>query len=157
MPTPNFGFTYPTSGDHTRTWEYWQSLAEQVDAALQTLVGGAITAIAGVVAGAGWTIVAEGQKIGTKLAYVQISATRTGAVIGPGGATGNISDVTVATLPVGWRPSKLVAIAMSGPDQTAPNTGAITPAGVVLLQSLGNSAVTVTAPNVVTFACCMPL
>jgi hypothetical protein len=27
--------SYPESGDHTRTWEYWQTLAEQVDTLLK--------------------------------------------------------------------------------------------------------------------------
>jgi hypothetical protein len=34
--TPNFGLTYPESGDHTRTWEYWQTTAEQVDTLLKS-------------------------------------------------------------------------------------------------------------------------
>jgi hypothetical protein len=33
--TPNFGLSYPESGDHTRTWEYWQTLATQVDTLLK--------------------------------------------------------------------------------------------------------------------------
>jgi hypothetical protein len=32
MPTtPNFGLTYPDSGDHVRLWEHFQTLAEDVD------------------------------------------------------------------------------------------------------------------------------
>jgi hypothetical protein len=33
--TPNYGWSWPESGDHTRTWEYWQSLATQVDTTLK--------------------------------------------------------------------------------------------------------------------------
>lgn len=29
--TTTYGISYPESGDHTRTWEYWQSLATKVD------------------------------------------------------------------------------------------------------------------------------
>ncbi len=32
--TTNFLLPYPESGDHTRTWEYWQGLAEAVDTLL---------------------------------------------------------------------------------------------------------------------------
>lgn len=32
--TPNYGLTYPESGDHTRTWEYWQAIAVAVDTLL---------------------------------------------------------------------------------------------------------------------------
>lgn len=32
--TTNFALPYPESGDHTRTWEYWQGLAEAVDSLL---------------------------------------------------------------------------------------------------------------------------
>lgn len=32
--TANYGFPYPEPGDHTRTWEYWQALAEAIDAKL---------------------------------------------------------------------------------------------------------------------------
>lgn len=33
-PTPNYQFSYPESFDHTRTWEWWQTLATQVDTLL---------------------------------------------------------------------------------------------------------------------------
>lgn len=29
--TPNFAISYPEPGDHTRTWEYWQTQATQLD------------------------------------------------------------------------------------------------------------------------------
>lgn len=32
--TTNYALPYPESPDHTRTWEYWQGLAEAVDALL---------------------------------------------------------------------------------------------------------------------------
>jgi len=32
--TPIYGFSYPVAADHTRTWEYWQSLATQLEAKL---------------------------------------------------------------------------------------------------------------------------
>lgn len=32
--TTNFALPYPESADHTRTWEYWQGLAEAVDSLL---------------------------------------------------------------------------------------------------------------------------
>lgn len=32
--TTNFALPYPESGDHTRTWEFWQGLAEAVDTLL---------------------------------------------------------------------------------------------------------------------------
>lgn len=32
--TTNYALPYPESGDHTRTWEYWQGLADAVDALL---------------------------------------------------------------------------------------------------------------------------
>ena len=35
MPTTPLGITYPDSTGHTRTWEHWQQLAEDVDG-LQT-------------------------------------------------------------------------------------------------------------------------
>lgn len=34
--TTNYALPYPESGDHTRTWEYWQGLADAVDAVLAT-------------------------------------------------------------------------------------------------------------------------
>lgn len=33
--TPNYGWSYPEPADHTRTWEYWQSLATQIDTTLK--------------------------------------------------------------------------------------------------------------------------
>jgi hypothetical protein len=33
--TTNYALSYPESVDHTRTWEYWQSIATQVDALLK--------------------------------------------------------------------------------------------------------------------------
>lgn len=33
--TPYYGFAYPESGDHTRTWEYWQSQVEAIEAKLK--------------------------------------------------------------------------------------------------------------------------
>lgn len=32
--TTNFALPYPESGEHTRTWEFWQGLAEAVDTLL---------------------------------------------------------------------------------------------------------------------------
>ena len=32
--TTNYALPYPESGDHTRTWEYWQGLADAVDQVL---------------------------------------------------------------------------------------------------------------------------
>lgn len=32
--TTNFALPYPDPGDHTRTWEYWQGLAQAVDTLL---------------------------------------------------------------------------------------------------------------------------
>jgi hypothetical protein len=32
--TPTYALPYPESGDHTRTWEYWQGLADAVDTLL---------------------------------------------------------------------------------------------------------------------------
>lgn len=34
--TANFALPYPESSDHTRTWEYWQGLADAVDTLLKT-------------------------------------------------------------------------------------------------------------------------
>ena len=34
--TTNYALPYPESGDHTRTWEYWQGLAESVDTLLKS-------------------------------------------------------------------------------------------------------------------------
>lgn len=34
MPQTPLGLTYPASGDHTRLWEHFQSLAEGIDALL---------------------------------------------------------------------------------------------------------------------------
>jgi hypothetical protein len=33
--TANYALPYPESGDHTRTWEYWQGLADATDALLK--------------------------------------------------------------------------------------------------------------------------
>lgn len=41
--TPVYQLPYPESGDHTRTWEYWQALAEKVEAALSGKLAEAIT------------------------------------------------------------------------------------------------------------------
>ena len=34
--TTNYALPYPESGDHTRTWEHWQGLADAVDALLKS-------------------------------------------------------------------------------------------------------------------------
>lgn len=34
--TPIYGWPYPESADHTRTWEYWQNLANAIDTSMAT-------------------------------------------------------------------------------------------------------------------------
>lgn len=38
--TPTWGLPYPDSAEHTRTWEFWQALAEAVDTKLTTVKNG---------------------------------------------------------------------------------------------------------------------
>jgi hypothetical protein len=44
--TPVFGLSYPEQGNHSRTWEYWQSLAEQTEALLEAKFGRGLIASA---------------------------------------------------------------------------------------------------------------
>ena len=37
LNTPTWQIPYPESGEHTRTWEFWQAIAQRVDACLTTL------------------------------------------------------------------------------------------------------------------------
>jgi hypothetical protein len=42
LQTPAWQIPYPESPDHTRTWEYWQAIAQRVDACLTQIVNPAI-------------------------------------------------------------------------------------------------------------------
>lgn len=99
--TPNYGWPYPESGDHTRTWEYWQNLATAADASVKTIDtrtadSGNKDAITFTPAAGFGTIGVTGRRFGG-LCVIHWTATRTGAVIAAV-ATGNIADTLVLTI-----------------------------------------------------------
>lgn len=114
MPdTPN-GFTYPGSGSHTRIWEHMQTLAEQIDAALNPAP---VTFAAA--PGAGWSVVlASYVKLGPLVA-LRVTVNRTGATI-TAAASGNISpDTLIASgLPAAIRPALTVPVPVFRTSET---------------------------------------
>lgn len=45
LNTPTWQIPYPESGDHTRTWEYWQGIAARVDACLSQVAQPAVVQV----------------------------------------------------------------------------------------------------------------
>ena len=157
LNTPIFNLPYPESGDHTRTWEYWQGLAFAIENALAPLIAGQLAPIAPATTNAGWTIDARGMKIGKYSAYLRIVATRTGAAIGPGATTGEITDVGIGTLPAAWWPKLIMFPAISGPANRAPAMGNYGIGGDIWLSALGNAGVVLATGEQIMFSMVVPL
>jgi len=120
MATTARGYTYPASSDHVRMWEHIETLAEDVDDDVGTLVAPAVTtttATLGTVA-TGFTVVdvRGATLLGGKLIHVDLYITRSGASITA--TTGNIPDTTMFTLNSAYIPTHEVSCVWSNGTQS---------------------------------------
>lgn len=126
--TTTRAFRYPDPTDRVMDGA---TAIEHLAEDLETALVDSAWAAGGDTVQAGWSTQVERRKK-NGLVYLYLQLTRTGAAIGPSGATGNIGDQTVTVLPAGWRPGRLVclhwlvATATAGAGRIDPANGSVT-------------------------------
>lgn len=108
------------------------------------------TTTSGLVAAAGWSTPVFTARRTSGIADVVVQVTRTGADI-TAGASGNIADTLIATIPAGWRPQGTTHIANYDKGGVADGSVSVGTDGLCTIKTLSPTAV-ITAGDNVTFS-----